>query len=282
MASPPDPDLVKMSDLARRAGVPAATIKHYLREGLLPAPRVRTSRNMAYYDAALVPRIRAIKELQRTRFLPLKVIRDLLSGADPYRTEETESALRDALERRSAKEQRTRRELVAAGLPAGELAYFESLGLVSAEGRGDDAVYTGDDLSLLRTLGAARRAGLRPEMLPHTILGPYAAALRELVRVELVMFREGVLPRAGDDLPALVDAAARLSEELVVVLRRKLLLPTLKQLVDDEARRRASAKEAPTRARARAAERPRRARKLPVSPRAETATLTTPARPRRK
>lgn len=30
------PELVKMAVLAKRSGVPAATIKHYLREGLIP------------------------------------------------------------------------------------------------------------------------------------------------------------------------------------------------------------------------------------------------------
>ena len=40
--------LLKMSELAEASGVSAGTIKHYLREGLLPEP-VRTSRNMAYY-----------------------------------------------------------------------------------------------------------------------------------------------------------------------------------------------------------------------------------------
>ena len=61
--------LVKMADLARLSGVPAPTIKHYIREGLLPAPERRTSRNMAYYDARLAERVRAIKDLQ-ARFLP--------------------------------------------------------------------------------------------------------------------------------------------------------------------------------------------------------------------
>jgi predicted DNA-binding transcriptional regulator AlpA len=38
--------LLKMSELADQSGVSAGTIKHYLREGLLPEP-VRTTRNMA-------------------------------------------------------------------------------------------------------------------------------------------------------------------------------------------------------------------------------------------
>ena len=61
-------ELVKMAELARRSGVPAPTIKHYIHQGLLPGPEIRTSRNMAYYDARLASRIRVVKELQAERF----------------------------------------------------------------------------------------------------------------------------------------------------------------------------------------------------------------------
>ena len=75
--------LLKMSELAERAGVAAGTIKHYLREGLLPEP-VETSRNMAYYPPEFVERIRLIKQLQEERFMPLRVIKDVLDD-DPER-----------------------------------------------------------------------------------------------------------------------------------------------------------------------------------------------------
>ena len=62
-------------------GVPVATIRHYLREELLPEP-VKTSRNMAYYPPEFVDRIRLIKQLQEERFMPLRVIRELLERED--------------------------------------------------------------------------------------------------------------------------------------------------------------------------------------------------------
>ena len=43
-AKKPGPELIKMSELARRSGVPAPTIKHYIREGLLAGPDVRRRR----------------------------------------------------------------------------------------------------------------------------------------------------------------------------------------------------------------------------------------------
>src|SRR5688572_27230189 len=72
-----------MRELAEASGVSAGTIKHYLREGLLPDP-VKTSRNMAYYPREFVDRIKLIKRLQEERFMPLKAIRAVLED-DPER-----------------------------------------------------------------------------------------------------------------------------------------------------------------------------------------------------
>lgn len=80
MSAPPQ-ELLKISEIAERADVPVATVRHYLREGLLPEP-VKTSRNMAYYSPEFVDRIRLIKQLQEERFLPLKVIRELLDSGN--------------------------------------------------------------------------------------------------------------------------------------------------------------------------------------------------------
>jgi DNA-binding transcriptional MerR regulator len=71
----PARELLKISELAERADVPVATVRHYLREGLLPEP-VKTSKNMAYYPPEFVERIRTIKRLQEERFMPLRVIKD--------------------------------------------------------------------------------------------------------------------------------------------------------------------------------------------------------------
>ena len=81
MSAPADQELLKISELAERADVPVATVRHYLREGLLPEP-VKTSRNMAYYPPEFVERIRLIKQLQEERFMPLRVIRELLERGD--------------------------------------------------------------------------------------------------------------------------------------------------------------------------------------------------------
>jgi DNA-binding transcriptional MerR regulator len=75
--------LLKIGELAERAGVSPGTVRHYLREGLLPKP-VKTSRNMAWYPPQFVDRIELIKRLQDERFMPLRVIREVLED-DPER-----------------------------------------------------------------------------------------------------------------------------------------------------------------------------------------------------
>ncbi len=225
-----------MSVLARMSGVPAATIKHYVNEGLLPEP-TRTSRNMAYYDVSLVPRIQQIKELQRTRFLPLKVIKDVLDESQLGSADETmTAAIARVMAQGSLTEIRTREELLAAGMPRGQLDWLKQAGVIVPVSGTKPESYAGDDLELLRVLGASRKAGITSEMLPITILGEYMQALQALVRAELRMFREGVIPRAGGDLPTLTEAATVLSEKLVVLLRRKMLVPTLRGLVETERR----------------------------------------------
>jgi DNA-binding transcriptional MerR regulator len=223
--------LVKMSDLARLSGVPAPTIKHYIREGLLPPPASRTSRNMAWYDRAVVPRIKTIKELQRTRFLPLKVIKELL-GQPSTKPDTPEVAIRGVLDGMSPGGTRTRRELIAEGMPGTELDWIRAMGLLDPTGEGDEQTYAGDDLALVETLIEARKAGITREMLPASILETYKRADEQLVRAEAELFSAGVVPRAGEDLTALTAAATVLSERLVVLLRRKMLLPIMRAVID--------------------------------------------------
>lgn len=76
------PPGLRISELAKRADVSIPTIKHYLKEGLLPRP-IKTGRTMSYYDESCVDRVRLIKRLQNERFLPLYVIKQVLeSGND--------------------------------------------------------------------------------------------------------------------------------------------------------------------------------------------------------
>jgi DNA-binding transcriptional MerR regulator len=226
-------ELLKIGELARRTGVPIATLKFYVREGLI-APTRKSGRTMAWYHPSVVERIRSIRELQERQFLPLDVIRKTIDraagAADDHAIAE---GIAEVLIRRTGKRSRSRADVLARGAKELELEWLQRAGLAVPD---SDGCYRGDDLALLSTLGAARRSGLGAELLPFDILSDYIVALNKLVEIELRMFRSGVIGRAkANEVAVLTKAATELSERLVVLLRRKLLLPTLQRLVDEKA-----------------------------------------------
>jgi len=224
--------LLKIGELAKSSGVPIATLKHYIREGLIKPAR-KTGRTMSWYAPSAVARVRAIKDLQQQQFLPLDVIRESLAGDAAAGDELTAAAaIAKVLERHTGPKTCTREQLVERGVSPKELDWLAAAGLARP---GADGNYRGDDLVLLSTLGAARKAGITAEMLPFSILGEYVVALRGLIEIELRLFRDGVLPRARkQDVSRLATAATELSERLVVVMRRKLLLPVLQRQIEED------------------------------------------------
>lgn len=236
-----EPPLIKMSELSKRSGVPGPTIKHYIREGLLPGPEVRTSRNMAYYDARLAGRIRVIKELQAERFLPLRVIGELLEPAPSDRIRaDRDTAQRKTLgalapviaEARASTQRRKRSEVIKTfGVTKAELDSLEKAGVLELRGEGETAGYGGIDLELLDILADVRRLGLG-EIFPVAIAEPYMAAVKKLVELEIDVFRHRALNATlPAPLPEVAKQAVQLGERLVVNLRAKILPGLLASLM---------------------------------------------------
>jgi DNA-binding transcriptional MerR regulator len=72
---------VRVSELSERSGVPVATIKYYLREGLLPAGE-SISRRRATYDDSHVRRLRLIRALRDRCHVPVAGIGALIAALD--------------------------------------------------------------------------------------------------------------------------------------------------------------------------------------------------------
>jgi AcrR family transcriptional regulator len=68
-----------IGELVRRTGIPAATIHHYRKRGLLPAPR-RVAANRFLYDERHVQALKLVRILRERRGLRLSVIRRILPG----------------------------------------------------------------------------------------------------------------------------------------------------------------------------------------------------------
>ncbi len=72
---------VRISELARESGVPVATVKYYLREGLLREGR-RTAATQAQYDDEHVSRLRLIRALLGPGKLSVATAREVLAHID--------------------------------------------------------------------------------------------------------------------------------------------------------------------------------------------------------
>lgn len=72
---------MRVAELSRRAGVSVASIKYYLREGLL-APGERTGPNQASYDEGHVRRLRLVRALIDVGGLSVASTREVLRAVD--------------------------------------------------------------------------------------------------------------------------------------------------------------------------------------------------------
>ncbi|MBP2371190.1 MerR family transcriptional regulator [Pseudonocardia parietis] len=72
---------MRVSELSRSSDVPVATIKYYLREGLLHRGEA-TSPNQARYDDTHLRRLRLIRALVEVGGLPITVVKDVLAAVD--------------------------------------------------------------------------------------------------------------------------------------------------------------------------------------------------------
>jgi DNA-binding transcriptional MerR regulator len=227
-----DAGLLKMSELAERSGVSAGTIKHYLREGLLGEGDeiVRTSRNMAYYPPDYVDRIQLIKRLQEDRFMPLRVIRGMMSS-EPERTraliELEDRIIERAVEQREGERMSAAEARQRYDIPRNVLDRLVELGVLTPTARGYDA----DDVAIIEAM-VRFRAGGYDEALGFTVYDTlrYRDALRPLVEneVELLVERLGeVEPRRAVEI---VRAGREPLRELIGAMHSKMLLEELRRV----------------------------------------------------
>jgi DNA-binding transcriptional MerR regulator len=220
--------LLRMRELAEASGVPGPTIKHYLREGLLPEP-VKTSRNMAYYPPEFVERIRLIKQLQEERFMPLKAIKGLLDE-NPERAKAMvdledriiERAIAGEQTRTSAAEVRKRY-----GIPKEVLDRLEEIEVLTPNTRG----YSPSDVQIIEAIGRFRAGGYEQEI-GFTVYDTlrYKRAMEALVKeeVEVVMTR-----LAGEVEPErvveMLEAGSQPLKDLIAAMHTKLLVAELER-----------------------------------------------------
>jgi DNA-binding transcriptional MerR regulator len=197
---------LRISELAEASGVSTGTIKHYLREGLLPEP-VRTSRNMAYYPPDFVERIRLIKRLQEERFLPLRLIKGVLEDAERPRIPRAEVAQRF-------------------DLPQNVLDRLGEIGVLSPDGDGYDA----DDVAIIEAI-VRFRAGGYEEALGFTVYDTlrYREALAPLVREEVRVLMERLKDSEPERAVEIIRAGREPLRDLIGAMHSKMLHEELRR-----------------------------------------------------
>ena len=215
--------LLKMSELVEASGVPGATIKHYLREGLLPEP-MKTSRNMAWYRPETVERINLIRRLQEERFMPLKAIRKVLDE-DPDQAEALLEVEDSILERALASE-RTRTSAAevrkAYGVPAEALERLAEIGILTPNSRG----YSPSDVRIIEAISRFRAGGY-DERTGFTVYDTlrYKRALESLVREEVDVVMERLAGEVSPDQAAeLIESGAEPLRDFIAALHTKLMV----------------------------------------------------------
>jgi DNA-binding transcriptional MerR regulator len=224
--------MLKMSELAERSGVSGGTIKHYLREGLLgDGDEIkRTSRNMAYYPEDFVERIRLIKRLQEDRFMPLRLIREVMAE-EPERAarmvEIEDRILERAIEARESGRTSRARVRETYDVPANVLTRLEELEVLTPNARGYDA----DDIQIIEAISRFRAGGYE-EAIGFTVYDTlrYREALQPLVEEEVAVLLGRLAGQVEVDRAVeIIASGTQPLRDLIGAMHSKLLLAALRR-----------------------------------------------------
>jgi DNA-binding transcriptional MerR regulator len=222
--------LLKMAELAERSGVSGATIKYYLREGVLGSEDgvVRTSRNMAWYPPEFVERIQLVKRLQEERYWPLRLIRELMQSSpdEVSRVIEVEDRI---LARAVEANESTRMSRKAAretyDVPQDALDRLEEIGVLSPNARG----YDRDDVSIIEAISRFRAGGYE-QSLGFTVYDTlrYRDAMEALVVDEVNTLITRVAAQVDSERAlAIIESADGPLRDLIGAMHSKMLLAEL-------------------------------------------------------
>lgn len=230
-------NLIRIGQMAKKAGVSAPTIKHYVNEGLLPAP-VKTSRNMAYYDASCIERIKQIKRLQKEKFLPLDVIKRIIDSGEAI-DEETQmgSAILKAHQippeaesiRESQIEKRT-------GYPLEQIHQLEAEGLITPEVIKGEKIYDAVDCQIIELMQVRESVGVRFDYSIQTIRA-YRDAIRQAVEKDISLFAMNMVGDISTEKAIKMMTEADQTLNTFMVLYRHKMLNRLGEAAIKEANR---------------------------------------------
>ena len=229
---------MKISELSEITGVARDAIHFYIREGLLPKP-VKTKKNMAYYDQSYVDRIKFIKELQNKRFLPLHVIKQILSDSeDSIGMDEIQTILE--LDGKLFKNMETSPDFKALpieelasrfALPKEEIEKLKTSGLIVPQEDSDGEVFGEDAIRIVEIWAKLRQGGFTEERgFSVEILEMYKEIADVLAKRELQLVASKVTGKVSEDEAAkMADIAIPLLNNLIGLLRKQSIVRVVRE-----------------------------------------------------
>jgi len=231
-------NLMKISKLSEITGVARDAIHFYIKEGLLPKP-IKTKKNMAYYDKTYVERIKLIKELQNKRFLPLQVIKQILSdsedsiGMDEIKTIlELDGKLFRNMESSPDFKPMTIDELSErTGLLAEEIEKLRALGVLAPEEDVDEEVFGEDAIRIVEVWAKLRESGFTEERgFSVEIIEMYREIIDVLAKREIQIFANKVTGKISEDEAAtMAEIAIPLLNSLIGLLRKQSIVRAVRE-----------------------------------------------------
>jgi len=187
------PPGLRISELAKLADVSIPTIKHYLKEGLLPRP-IKTGRTMSYYDESCVDRVRLIKRLQNERFLPLNVIKQILESGNNF---DQELILREGILGISRLAMPTRAVTPediekTTGYDLSHLKRAEDMGVIIPRSTEEGTIYDTIDQEILALIRQREDIGI-PFEYSIEMMSIYRKHMKKLVEEDAALFVRNLL-----------------------------------------------------------------------------------------
>jgi len=227
------PTGLKISELARLAGVSIPTIKHYLKAGLLPRP-TKTGRTMCYYDKECVERVRLIKKLQTERFLPLGVIKKIIESGNSLDGELVFSEALMSVAAFSNTADMVRRGAISkhTGYSLAKIDRMEVLGLIhprkTARGKEYDAI----DCQIISLMQRREEAGL-PFEYSLEMMSIYRRHIHTIVKEDAKFFVRHMLGNTDvADAARYIREGDRALGPFMPLIRTKLARGNAERIVD--------------------------------------------------
>jgi len=227
--------LLKISELSSLVGVPKEAIRYYIKEGLLPRPQ-KTSKNMAYYDESFIERIKAIKELQKKRFLPLRIIKNII-GEDSGESSLNEIKTLLELDGKIIKPidhllnfiPLTAGELMEkTGLPLEELAELEDMEIIKPFLENGQKKHDEYDTRIVEAFARIRSSGATKELFLTQDFKLYKNFVEALAREEVKLLARRITGKISQqEALRLINNVFDAVNNFVNLLRKKLIKETV-------------------------------------------------------